>query len=113
MSKICVNFLKNLRDIKNFLILSEDKDEFILGVNITFSEYKKTINTFSVFEGPMDKIVPAFFLLTIRKKESEKEKLFKKYGLPVLHIDIEKLDFSLDELKNELNDFVIKVFDCR
>lgn len=100
---------KLIENLDNFFILSEEKEDAIIGTYVTL-RITRTNNKhpFSPHFPPKDKEIPVFFLLSCVKKGSKRLDNFIKNELPVC--SNAELPKTAEELRIMLNEFVEKTF---
>ncbi len=112
MLKIPEKFIKELERLNTYLILRQEAEEIILGTKIIIKESKDFLgNTFQPRHNiPIEKDFGVFFLISTSLKVSGFSKKFLNGNIPILYLDKNDLSLKLEELKNKLDNFVIKSY---
>lgn len=89
MPKILDNFIKEVKKLDKYLVLKEEKDDYlIIGIQIDVKLYKEIKSTFSNNQKITDKSIYVYFRIAFTKKDS---KLQEFDYLPTLYFDMETI----------------------
>lgn len=103
---------KLIENLDNFFILSEEKEDAIIGTYVTL-RITRTNNKhpFSPHLQPKDKEIPVFFLVSCTKKGSKRLDNFTKNKLPVLYLsNNQEIPKTAEDFRIKFNEFVEKTF---
>jgi hypothetical protein len=103
---------KLIENLDNYFVLSHLKNEAVIGVNLSFKEYKESkANIFQPSSRVLNKELPIFFLVCIGKKPTKMSIDFAGFGFPVLWLtNKNNIPSTGEEVRNLLNDFVSETF---
>jgi hypothetical protein len=120
MIKSFENFVKLVKKLDDYYILSQDEEHIIVGTKVTVRDDTPIVNTMSsMLYRPMDnayheynKILPVFFLVTIAKRQTDLDKIFIKNDLSILSINNQKNIDTLEHIRELFDNFIKYNFKC-
>lgn len=105
MTKTPDNFTNKLKKLENYYLLSEEKDHFIIGREITITEHIQQHNVFSFYERNIDKQIWVFFILGLNE-QFERFKEYRRMKIPMLILATSIVNSSIDSIEDALDQYI-------